>query len=425
MSIRDLAAATGISPAQISNIETAKATSDLRQLMRFAEVLDVPLVQLLPHGGVRPHFVDRRRQVVEQTPPFLPRVRAQGSLAQRYHNAFWPLAEPFSNKHLEPFLARVEPLDEGTAAFVSAEPQTFAFILQGGMEFRAKTGAGVQVEQLEAGDALFWDSWLPHMSRASGRGPTEVLCVLYSAYGPPGVVTELASSLSGASHALFHERESESANAEVGHRVALVRQAHGLTVAKVARAVGLSPRQLTAIERGDRPAPIDTLYRLAHAFQRPFEYFLPRSRETQAHYSIRKKASTLSHAPLGRADGTQPGVLYYPLITDPIDRGLHPYLLRFSPNTPAQPTSFAGEQLLYVLNGEVAFSISTDSGEAQELLRPGDSVYFHGEFEHQISGVTRSPFATAAGEAIAVVWSPVGDPGLAPARPELPENKSR
>ena len=56
MSIRDLAAATGISPAQISNIETAKATSDLRQLMRFAEVLDVPLVQLLPHGGVRLHF---------------------------------------------------------------------------------------------------------------------------------------------------------------------------------------------------------------------------------------------------------------------------------------------------------------------------------------------------------------------------------
>mgnify|MGYP003694584189 CR=1 FL=1 len=118
-------------------------------------------------------------------------------------------------------------------------------------------------------------------------------------------------------------------------------RSHGLTVAKVARAVGLSPRQLTAIERGIARRRLTRCIGWRTRSSRPFEYFLPRSRETQRSlFHPKESGAPLSHAPLGRADGTQPGVLYYPLITDPIDRGLHPYLLRFSPNTPAQPTSF-------------------------------------------------------------------------------------
>ena len=79
------------------------------------------------------------------------------------------------------------------------------------------------------------------------------------------------------------------------------------------------------------------------------------------------------------------------------------------------PSRFAGQQLLYVLNGEGEFVISGGQRPARELFRPGDSVYFHTEYPHQISGVSRSPFATHAAEAIAVFWSPVGDPGLMPA----------
>jgi HTH-type transcriptional repressor of puuD len=358
--------------------------------------------------------VDRRRQVVAHTPPFRPRVRVGRSSPERYHNAFWPLAEPFSNKHLEPFLARVTPLGDESLAFVSSEPQTFAFVLQGEMEFRAKTGNGMRVERLAAGDALFWDSWVPHSSRAVGADPTEVLCVLHSAYGAPGLVTELASALTGASHTLFHERETESVAAEVGHRIALVRQAHGLSVAQVARAVGLSPRQLTAIENGVRPAPIDTLYRLAHAFQRPFAYFLPQSGNDNPAFTVRKKRCVLDGPAFSRADGTQPGAVYRPLIAGSIERGLHPYLVRFSSGVPPASAHLAGQQFVYVLNGEVEFTIHDGSKPTRELLRPGDSVYFHTDFPHQMAGVTQSPFATHAAEAIAVFWSPVGGPGLVP-----------
>jgi transcriptional regulator with XRE-family HTH domain/quercetin dioxygenase-like cupin family protein len=412
LSLRDLATATGISAAQISNIETGKAGSDLARLLQFAEVLGVPLSELLPASSVQQHFVDRGHTMLERTPPILPRIRAGRSPALRYHNAFWPLAEPFADKHLEPFLGRVEHLDDRALALVSSEPQTFAFLLQGEMEFRARTGAGLQVEHLVAGDAWFWDSHVPHVSRAVGAGPTEVLCVLYSAHGAPGLVTELSTALSGATHAMFTEGESESVDREVGHRIAQVRQAHGLKVTQVARAIGLSHRQLTAVENGARSAQLETLYRLARVFQRPVEYFLPKPREGRPSYAVRRADSILKHAPLCRADGTQPGVQYYPLITDPIERGLHPYFVRFPSGARAKPSRFAGQELLYVLNGEVEFVIIGGPQPTRELLQPGDSVYFDTEYPHQISGVSKSPFATHAAEAIAVFWSPVAVPNL-------------
>ena len=65
--------------------------------------------------------------------------------------------------------------------------------------------------------------------------------------------------------------------------------------------------------------------------------------------------------------------------------------------------------------GEVEFVISGGPHPTRELLRPGDSVYFHTEYPHQISGVSKSPFATHTAEAIALFWSPFGDPGLVPA----------
>ena len=188
---------------------------------------------------------------------------------------------------------------------------------------------------------------------------------------------------------------------------------NGLKVAQVARAIGLSHRQLSAIENGERSAQLDTLYRLAGVFQRPIEYFLPKSRQGQLSYAVRRADSILKHPPLCRADATQPGVAYYPLITDPIERGLHhPYFVRFPPGARTGPSQFTGQQLLYVLNGEVEFVSSSGPRATRELLRPGDSVYFHTEYPHQISGVSKSPFATHAAEAIAVFWSPLGDPGL-------------
>jgi hypothetical protein len=40
---------------------------------------------------------------------------------------------------------------------------------------------------------------------------------------------------------------------------------------------------------------------------------------------------------------------------------------------------------------------------------------------HEISGVSKSPFAAHAAEAIAVFWSPLGDPGLVPAAEITPQ----
>src|SRR5207302_8793844 len=96
LSLRELAAATGVSAAHLSNMETGKAGADLAQLVQFAEVLGVALSELLPASSVQQHFVDRGHEMLQHTPPLLPRIRAGRSSKQRYHNSFWPLAEPFA-----------------------------------------------------------------------------------------------------------------------------------------------------------------------------------------------------------------------------------------------------------------------------------------------------------------------------------------
>jgi hypothetical protein len=74
----------------------------------------------------------------------------------------------------------------------------------------------------------------------------------------------------------------------------------------------------------------------------------------------------------------------------------------------------SGKPLLYILDGEAELEIQ-DGGAARELLRPGDSGYFQTSCPRRIRGITRSPYAAHAAEAVVVfgvrrmipVWSQV------------------
>ncbi len=416
LSLRQLASATGISAAQISSIETGKTGTDIAQLLKFAETLGVALGDLLPPPSIRHYWIDRSREPNRRAPAVVPRVRDGHAGAMPYHNAFWPLAEPYSEKRLEAYVVRVEPLDDRDLALVTTEPETLAFVLRGAMEFRAKIAGEVSVQRLGAGDAIFWDSHVPHVARAMSRDPTQVLCVC-SNQGAPRFSTELAIALAGGAFPMFRERESENAVTEIGHRIAFVRQTYGVSVADLAHAVGLSPRQLRAVESGARPARIDTLYRLARVFQRPASYFLPKPHDGHPAYALQRADTIVASPSLHRADGSQAGVRYHPLLAQPVERALHPYLVRLPADGPETESCFSGQQLFYVLNGEVEFVFKDQKHTACELLHPGDSVYFQTSYPHRIRGIGKSPFASHAAEGVAVIWSPTDNPGLVPVEP--------
>lgn len=59
----------------------------------------------------------------------------------------------------------------------------------------------------------------------------------------------------------------------MGERIAELRKQHGITMVKLATALGFSHDTLRHIERGEKPVPIDTLLKIMVIFDCPIDYF--------------------------------------------------------------------------------------------------------------------------------------------------------
>ena len=76
---------------------------------------------------------------------------------------------------MEPFLVTLEPsvTEEERSAHAGQE---FIFVLQGKMEVRLEE----EVHILLPGDAIYYDSTVPHLVKCHGPETTKILAVLYA-----------------------------------------------------------------------------------------------------------------------------------------------------------------------------------------------------------------------------------------------------
>src|SRR5439155_16240479 len=71
-----------------------------------------------------------------------------------YRNAFWPLADLFVGRHLEPMLGRILPAADTELQFCFHHHAEFVFALRGTIEFLIKTPDGLKRESLTRGDCI-------------------------------------------------------------------------------------------------------------------------------------------------------------------------------------------------------------------------------------------------------------------------------
>jgi len=79
---------------------------------------------------------------------------------------------------------------------------------------------------------------------------------------------------------------------------------------------------------------------------------------------------------------TSKGYLFIPIAVDRFEKKMQPYLFvaeRGRVNT--QPLSHEGEEFVYVLEGELKYSV----GGVEYLLKAGDSLYFNAMDEHEFT----------------------------------------
>jgi len=149
-----------------------------------------------------------------------------------------------------------------------------------------------------------------------------------------------------------------------------------MTLEQLAQASQLSRGYLSLLERGLKSPSIGTLMRLAGVLELPIERLFDPTATSDAGYVIDRTV-----------DDGGAAVSIQALAAHRSNKIMEPFIMRPSARSVRMPTlrhiRHAGEELLFVLEGEIELELS---GERIHL-RKGESIYFSGEKDHALSSV--------------------------------------
>jgi transcriptional regulator with XRE-family HTH domain len=159
-----------------------------------------------------------------------------------------------------------------------------------------------------------------------------------------------------------------------------LREQRQLTIAAVARKVGVSPAAISQIESGAVQPSLSTLRKLAASLGIPvFRFFLPVESEA---VQVVRRAERMS------IDLPQPGPRYQ-LLTPSIHGQLEVMEVTLAPGQDSAPElmNHAGEECLVIVAGHGALELSDDVID----LLAGDAATFQGSIPHRLRNVGRRP----------------------------------
>ena len=169
----------------------------------------------------------------------------------------------------------------------------------------------------------------------------------------------------------------------IGVRLRQLRVRRGLSLARVAKAVGISVGFLSALERSHMSASVSTLRKLARYYKTNIlDFFDPA--ESNVRLVSPGEAQSAGGGP-GSADGVA-------------GLGQHRHgaasLPHRSQSGSGESYTHEGEEFLYILQGELQISLE----EEKYRLQPGDSFYFESATPHRWKNPGRSETLDTVGE---------------------------
>jgi transcriptional regulator with XRE-family HTH domain len=410
--LKQLAARVGVSAAWLSEWENERHVIDLAQAFDLARALEIPLAALMPPDVRIPYQIAREPDVLARPPGDTRLATFQGGASVRHNSEFWPLADLFISRHLEPQLGRIHPVQRLDLQSCHHEEE-FIFVLRGIVELQVKTPQGVCREEIGRGDSLCFRSDFPHSLRSLDQQPAETIHVFGAGAGAAVTALEWTASQQGGH---VDDRESGNSLDQVGARLRVSRDLHGWTLGQVAEIVGLSARQLEQVERGERGVPLDVLLRLAKVFGRALAEVVGQSPAQGPYYFI-QRAEAIEGVPKRRRrtpvekPDAPPSKTCQPLASGFPVKCMFPCLLRIL-NVDAETLTLHehhGQEFIYVLDGEIELITYAEEHRVNEILRAGDSCYLDSTVPHLLRGRTRNPFSQTSAEVIDVFWSPLGE----------------
>jgi transcriptional regulator with XRE-family HTH domain len=173
----------------------------------------------------------------------------------------------------------------------------------------------------------------------------------------------------------------KTAVATLGERIKSAREKCGLTLKDISSRTGISTATLKKVEADALTPPLGQLIRLGKALDMKMGYFIsPGSDKPMA---VVRKNERRPVARYGEKKSAQYGYYYESLAADKGNRVMEPFIVTLLPSGKEEPSSHDGQEFLFVLNGQMKVMVA----EHEEVLLPGDAVYYDSTQPHYVGTV--------------------------------------
>lgn len=164
MGLVELGRHTSLSPALLSKIERGRMVPTLPTLLRIALVFSVGLEHFFTEPARRPTRVVVRRGERQRFPERL----GDTEPAYSFESLDFPALERVMNAYY------VEFDEPGRTSRIHQHPgEEFIYVMEG----RLVVTVGEEAEALDAGDAMYFDSTVPHAYQSEGKQKTRAIVV--------------------------------------------------------------------------------------------------------------------------------------------------------------------------------------------------------------------------------------------------------
>ena len=165
LTLQELADKSGYSKGYLSKVEKSDKAPPVATLSVIARELGVSVSVILGEETKNDSICLVRQN--ERT-----RMAKTG---EEFGYAYEALANPYPNKHMEPFVLSY-PSDDALKNAFQHDGEEMLFVLQGQMRFKYRNNEFI----LNEGDCLYFDSSVAHTGEPIGDEPLKTLIVLYT-----------------------------------------------------------------------------------------------------------------------------------------------------------------------------------------------------------------------------------------------------
>jgi len=168
LSLQDISQRTGLDVSLLEQIESGSVAPPLGIVIKLAKALNLKMGYFISGEEDRAYTIVRKsdRKVVS---------RYDSKKGEYYGYGYESLAPHKKNRHMEPFLVSLDPA-ETEEERSTHDGQEFIYVLEGAMEVRLDE----EIHILRPGDAIYYDSTVPHLVKCHGDKRTKILAVLYA-----------------------------------------------------------------------------------------------------------------------------------------------------------------------------------------------------------------------------------------------------